>query len=67
MIATDPVRFRPLMAVAIFEKFSYVITLVALYAQGRLQGGQIAPALPDFVLGSLFIAGFLKTKPSLAQ
>jgi len=55
------------MAVAIFEKFSYVITLVALYAQGRLQGGQIAPALPDFVLGSLFIAGFLKTKPSLAQ
>jgi len=67
VIATDPVRFRPVMAVAILEKFSYVITVVVLYAQGRLQGGQITPAVPDFILGSLFIAGFLKTKPALAQ
>ena len=67
VIATDPVRFRPMMAVAILEKFSYVITVVVLYAQGRLQGGQITPAVPDFILGSLFIAGFLKTKSALAQ
>jgi len=67
VIATDPVRFRPMMAVAILEKFSYVITVVALYAQGRLQAGQMAPAVPDFILGVLFIAGFLKTKPALAQ
>jgi len=67
VIATDPVRFRPMMAVAILEKFSYVITVVVLYAQGRLQGGQITPAVPDFILGSLLIAGFLKTKSALAQ
>ena len=62
VIATDAVRFRPIIAVAILEKFSYVITVVALYVRGRLQNGQAAPAVPDFILGILFIAAFLKTK-----
>ena len=56
-----------MMIPAILEKFSYVITVLALCAQGRLQGGQMAPAVPDFILGILFIAGFIKTKPNLAQ
>jgi len=36
VIATDPVRFRHMMSVAILETFSYVITVVTLYSQGRL-------------------------------
>jgi hypothetical protein len=61
LIASDAARFRPLMIVAIFEKFGYVATLGALYAQGRLQPGQAAVAIPDFVLGVLFIAAFVRT------
>jgi hypothetical protein len=61
MIASDPVRFRPFMIAAILEKFIYVMSVGALYAQGQLQGSQLAAAGPDFALGILFIAAFLKT------
>jgi len=62
IIATDPLRYRPIMAAALLEKFGYIATLGVLYAQGRLQFGQFAVTGPDFVLGFLFLAAFLKTK-----
>ena len=61
VISSDPIRFRPFMIAAILEKFIYVMSVTALYAQGRVQGGQLAVAGPDFALGILFIAAFLKT------
>ena len=61
VIARDPVRFRPLMVPAILEKFLYVISTGVLFAQGRLQSGQIAGAGADLVLGTLFVVAFLKT------
>ncbi len=61
VIASDPVRFRPMMVPAMFEKFIYVISVIVLYTQGRLQHGQLAAAGPDLTLGILFIAAFLKT------
>ena len=36
-IATDPVRYRPLMIPSIFEKFSYGIAVVILVAQHRMR------------------------------
>jgi len=69
MIASDPIRFRPFMIAAILEKFIYVISLSALYTQGRLQGGQLAVTAPDFALGILFIAAYLKASevPELSR
>ena len=64
VIATNPVRFRPIMLAAILEKFGYLLTIAALSAQGRLHGGQLAFAAPDLILGSLFIAAYLKTNSS---
>ena len=61
VIATDPRRFRPMMVAAILEKFGYVATLGTLYVEGQLQFGQLAAVSPDFVLGLLFLAAFLKT------
>jgi hypothetical protein len=61
LIGSDPARFRPMMIAAIAEKFVYVISLVALFEQGRLRGGQAAVAIPDFLLGILFIIAFFKT------
>ena len=64
IIATDPVRLRPLMIAAILEKSGYVTTLSVLYAQGRLQAGQAVVAVPDFGLAVLFVLAFLKTRTS---
>jgi hypothetical protein len=61
VIAQDPARLRPMMVPAILEKFIFVISLVALYAEGHLLIGQVVVAVPDLALGILFIAAFLKT------
>jgi len=66
LIATDPARYRPVIIPAVLEKLSYVIAVSVLYAQDRITGVQLSTALPDALLGSLFIIGFLKTRPSCA-
>jgi hypothetical protein len=60
-IGRQPERLRPMMIPAILEKLIYVISLVALYAQGRIALGQLAPGIPDLLLGCLFVAAFFKT------
>ena len=61
VIATDPLRYRPIMAAALIEKFGYIATLGVLYARRQIQFGQFAIVGPDVVLGLLFLAAFLKT------
>ena len=62
-IASDPSRLRPLMLPSVVEKLGYVMTLVVLYAQGRLTLGQLAIGVPDLGLGVLFIIAFFRTAP----
>jgi hypothetical protein len=50
-----------MMVPAMLEKFIYVGSLGGLYLQRRLVPGQVVPALPDLVLGVLFIIAFMKT------
>ena len=61
VIATDPVRFRPMMIPAILEKVSYVSALLVLYLESRISPVQAATAIPDALLMALFVAAFLKT------
>jgi hypothetical protein len=61
VISTDPYRYRPIMPVALFEKFGYIVTLGVLYVRGDLQFGQFAVTGPDMILGVLFLMAFLKT------
>lgn len=61
LIATDPMRFRPLMMVAIIEKLGYVVTLWTLYVQDRVAFGQFVVVSPDAILGILFVAALVKT------
>ena len=66
VIASNPVRYRPLMLTAVLEKSLYVGTIIVLYAHGQLQPGQAAVIIvPDGVLGLFFVAAFRKT-PSAA-
>jgi len=66
IIATNPVRFRNIMIAAMFEKFSYAISLAALHLQGRLHTSDLTFGAVDFVLGILFVVAFVKTKLELA-
>ena len=64
VIGSDPVRFRPLMIPSMIEKFGFVLALAVLYALGRVGSREVLPALPDLVLGALFVAAYVKTHPS---
>ena len=62
VIAVEPVRYRPLMLVAVLEKFGFVVTIAALYSQGRISPGRMTSgAFVDLVLGALFVAAYVVT------
>jgi hypothetical protein len=61
IIATNPVRHRPIMLAAILEKLMYIVTMTVLYLRGQLQLGQYAVVAPDFILMLLFGASFIRT------
>jgi hypothetical protein len=63
VIASDPARFRPIMLVAVLEKASYFFAVVALYLQRRTGMRILTSAMGDAILGLLFVAAFLKTRP----
>jgi hypothetical protein len=60
-IGSNPVRHRPFMLVAILEKLIYVAAMVSLYVNGYMHVSQVAVAAPDFALGILFVAAFIRT------
>ena len=64
IIGSNPTRFRPLMIPGMLEKFGYVITLAVLYAQARVSAIDAQAAVPDLLLGLLFIVAFAKTRTS---
>jgi hypothetical protein len=62
VIAADPLRFRPMMIPSVIEKASYVGALLVLYLQDRISPMQAATAVPDALLGALFLVAFFKTR-----
>ena len=64
VIGSNPARFRPLMIPGMLEKFGHVAGVVALYGQGRLSAADATAAVPDALLGLLFVVAFVMT-PSL--
>jgi hypothetical protein len=61
VIAKDPIRYRPLMPVAMLEKFPYVAMLLILYAHGQLARPQLAAVVIDGTLGILFAYAYIAT------
>src|ERR1700690_12469 len=51
IVAINPVRMRPIIPAAVFEKFSYCIALIVLYLQGRLHASDLTFAGTDLLLG----------------
>jgi hypothetical protein len=63
-MATDPVRYRPLMIPSILEKAAWTIAVVTLVLQGRMHNSDLVFAGTDGLLGLLFVIAYFKTKPS---
>jgi hypothetical protein len=61
VISRDPIRYRPLMLVAVIEKASFGFPAIALYLSGRLSTQMLAAGLIDLVLGVLFIVSYTRT------
>jgi hypothetical protein len=61
LIARDPVRFRPMMLVSVFEKFSYGLALITLFLQHRLHSSDLVFGAVDLLFGVLFLLAFFKT------
>jgi hypothetical protein len=59
VIGSNPMRFRAFMVPGMLEKFGHVATLMVLYGQGRIASGDALAAMPDGVLGLLFILAFV--------
>ena len=64
VIASNPTRFRTFMIPAMIEKFGFVTTLAVLYGQERIAQSDALAAVPDGLLGLLFILAFVKARPS---
>lgn len=62
VIALDPQRYVPIMPVAMFEKFGYGATIAVLYAQGRMHASDLTFAGADILLGTLFLAAFVRLR-----
>ena len=65
VIATDPVRFRPLMIPCILEKVSWSAAVIVLVLQDRMHKPDLLLAGTDLLLGLLFVIAYFKT-PSRA-
>jgi hypothetical protein len=61
IIATDPVRFRPIVLAAIPEKFIFVVTVLILARHQAVSSGQWIGVAADFLLGILFVIAYFRT------
>src|SRR5262245_17428370 len=62
VISRDPMRYRLLMIPSILEKFSFGIAVIILFSLQRVSGVVLGFASMDLILGTLFLAAFLKCK-----
>lgn len=63
-IASDPVRFRPLMIPSMFEKFSYSAAVIILVLQSRMRSSDLLFGGADLLLGILFVIAYFKARPA---
>lgn len=68
LIASDPVRYRPLMLLsALLEKIPFTVAVFVLYAAGRVNQMMLGFALVDFAWAGLFLFAYFKTKPKISN
>jgi len=64
VIGSNPARFWPLMFPSVAEKLGHVTTVAVLYGQARIPAVDAQAALPDLLLGVLFIIALARIWPT---
>jgi hypothetical protein len=59
MMARDPLRLRPMLIPAIMGKAGFGISVIALFAQGRLAAQNLVLPSIDLVLAVLFVWAYV--------
>ena len=61
-ISGDPIRFRPLMPIAVLAKLNFVAAVAILFALGRLEPVALGLPVVDLVIGIAFAAVWLQMR-----
>ena len=61
-IAADPVRYRPLMPIAVLAKLSFATIVALLFLQGRLTTSTLPLPAVDFFIGLAFAWAWTRMK-----
>jgi hypothetical protein len=62
LMAQNPIRYRPIMPLAILEKFVYTVPVVILYTLGEVHPHIMRTYLVDPIFGVLFIVAYFLTR-----
>jgi hypothetical protein len=60
-VATDPLRYRPIMIPSILEKATFGIAVIVLFLGHRTSAMMLGFALIDLMLGVAFVMAFVRT------
>jgi hypothetical protein len=61
LISRDPIRYRPMMLVAVLEKAGFGPAMIVLYMLGRVNLEMLGAGILDMTIGAFFVAAFLRT------
>lgn len=61
-IASDPVRYRPLMPIAVVAKLNFVVIVAILFAQRRLAPAGLSLPAIDLIIGVTFAWCWLRLR-----
>jgi hypothetical protein len=61
LVAKDPLRYRPIMPIAILEKLVYTVPVLALFSLGKAGATAVGPALVDPLFAVLFVIAYWRT------
>ena len=64
VIGSNPARFWPLMLPSVVEKLGHVATVAVLYSQARIPAVDAQAAVPDLLLGVIFIIALARIWPT---
>jgi hypothetical protein len=66
LVSTDPVRFRPVIRIAVLAKLSFVVPAVLLAMYAGLSGAPLALAAVDLCLAMAFSVAYCTVKTDAA-
>jgi hypothetical protein len=61
IIGRNPIKYRAFMIPSLIEKFGFIAIVAVLYGRGRIPLEDAMVAVPDAILGALFVVALIKT------